>query len=230
MELNQRQKDILHLVIQKQRVSVEFLARHLFFSQMTIRRDLIKLENEGYLKRYHGGALALSLTEQYPIEQRMHINEQEKRDIAKCAEKHLRDHQTILLPGCSTNAYILPLLKNYKELHIITDSVQFLTALSEMKIRCTISGGEYYAADKILRGRFAENFFRSVNYDVAFFGCDGVAEDGTVSVIREDAAELIRIGFVNAAKQIFLADHSKLGVRCTYNVCRTSDADDVIMV
>ena len=230
MQLNQRQEDILHLVNQKQRVTVAFLAKHLFFSQMTIRRDLIKLENEGYLKRYHGGALALSLTEQYPIDQRMHINEQEKRNIAKRAEKHLSDRQTILLPGCSTNAYILPLLKNYKDLHIITDSVQFLTALSEMKIRCTVSGGEYYAADKILHGHVTLSFFRSMNYDLAFFSCDGVAEDGTVSVIREDAAEMIRIGFQNAAKRIFVADHSKLGIRSNYNVCKISDADEVIMI
>ncbi|MBE6929529.1 MAG: DeoR/GlpR transcriptional regulator [Ruminococcaceae bacterium] len=230
MGMNQRQKDILDWVNQKQRVSVTFLAQTLFFSEMTIRRDLIKLENEGYLKRYHGGAMALSLTELYPIEQRMFINEHEKRDIAKYAEKHLRDNQTIFLPGSSTCAYLLPFMKNYSGLHIITNSVQFLVTLSEMNIRCTISGGEYYAAEKVLVGHAANHFFRSMNYDIAFQGCDGITEDGQISVVREHAAELFRISFTNAEKHIIIADHSKYGVRCTYNVCRVDDADEVIMI
>ena len=230
MELNQRQKDIVAEINKMQRVSVASLANSLFFSEMTIRRDLLKLETEGYLKRYHGGAMALSLTEQYPIEQRMLINEQEKREMAKCAEKHLRDGQTVFLPGCSTCAYLLPFLKNYKNLHVVTNSVQFLTLLSEMKIRCTISGGEYYAADKILIGRVAERFFRSINYDVAFVSCDGISEEGDISVIREDSAELLQIGLQNADKLIVIADHTKLKQRCRYNSYNTKHADEVIIL
>lgn len=230
MELNQRQKDILHWVNEKQRVTVTFLAKTLFFSEMTIRRDLSKLEAAGHLKRYHGGAIALTPSEQYPLELRIHINEQEKRLVAKKAEKHLADRQTILLPGNSTSVYLLPLLKNYKDLHIVTDSVLFLTTLSEMNIKCTICGGEYYAADKILTGHAAESFFYSMNYDIAFLGCDGVEEDGTVSVLRKDSAALYRIGFRNAKKKIIIADHSKRGMRSVYNVCNTADADEVIVI
>lgn len=230
MKLNKRQTDILNLVNQKQRVTVGFLAKTLFFSEMTIRRDLTKMEREGYLKRYHGGALSMSQIGQYPIEQRMCINEKEKRDMAKCAEKYLCDNQTIFLPGCSTCAYLLPFLKNYKDLHIITNSVEFLTVLSEMGIRSTISGGEYYAPDKILIGGVAEKFLRSVNYDVAFLSCDGIDEDGTVSVEREDSAALVSISFENAKKRIIIADHSKLNIRCKYNICNTDEADDIIML
>lgn len=230
MQLNPRQKDIVNLVNLKQKVDVRFLAQTLFFSEMTIRRDLTKLESEGYLKRYHGGAIAMSETAQYPIEQRMFINEKEKRDMAKCAEKYLCDNQTILLPGCSTCAYLLPILKNFKNLHVITNSVQFLTVLSEMRIRCTLCGGEYYAADKILIGPSAENFLRNINYDIAFIGCDGIDENGTVSVHREDSAQLVDICFKNADKCILIADHSKLYHRCKYNVCNTSDANDIIML
>jgi len=230
MKLNKRQTDILNLVNQKQRVTVGFLAKALFFSEMTIRRDLTKMEHEGYLKRYHGGAVSMLQTGQYPIEQRMCINEKEKRNMAKCAEKYLCDNQTIFLPGCSTCAYLIPFLKNYKDLHIITNSVEFLTILSEMRIRCTICGGEYYATDKILVGREAENFLHSINYDIAFLSCDGIDADGTVSVEREDSAALVSISFENAKKRIIIADHSKLSTRYKYNVCNTADADDIIML
>ncbi len=230
MELNQRQKDILDFVYQKQSVTVSFLAKALFFSEMTIRRDLTKLENGGYLKRYHGGAIDLSQTGQYSIEQRMHINEAEKRGMAKRAEKYLEDNQTIFLPGCSSCAYLIPFLKKYNDLHIITNSIQFLTILSEMHIRCTVCGGEYFDADRILVGRYAESFFRTINYDIAFIGCDGIDENGMVSVMREDSAELIKIGFKNTKKRILIADHTKFNLRAKYNVCNIADADDVIVL
>lgn len=230
MNLNKRQRDILDLINQKQKVTVAFLAKTLYFSEMTIRRDLTKMEHEGYLKRCHGGAVSIVQTGQYPIEQRMCINEYEKRDMAKYAEKHLCDHQTIFLPGCSTCAYLLPFLKNYKDLHVVTNSVEFLLILSAMRIRCTICGGEYYAPDKILTGRAAENFLRCVNYDIAFLSCDGIDADGTVSVEREESAALVSISFENAKKRIIIADHSKLNIRCKYNVCNTVDADEIIML
>ena len=230
MELNKRQMDILGIVEEKKKVTVKLLSEVLFFSEMTIRRDLEKMEHEGYLKRYHGGALSMEATGQYPVEQRMHINEKEKREIAKYAEKHLRNGQTIFLPGCSTCAYLLPLLKNYNDLHIVTNSISFLTTLSEMKIRCTLCGGEYYAPDKILTGQIAHSILRSINYDVAFFSCDGIDDDGTVSVDREDSAELIKICLENAKKRIIISDHSKVGFRAKYNMCNTSHADDVIVL
>lgn len=230
MKLNQRQKDIISLVEENQQVTVKFLAKTLFFSEMTIRRDLAKLEHEGYLKRYHGGAVVMSHGEHYPIDQRMYLHEQEKRNMAKRAQEHLRDDQTIFLPGCSTCTYLLPFLRNYKGLHVLTNSVQYLTILSEMGIRCTICGGEYFAVDRLLLGRDSERFFRSTNYDIAFLSCDGIDEDGTVSILHEGIAEQIRIALVNAKKRILIADHSKLSNRCKHNICNTADVDDLIIL
>lgn len=229
MELNQRQRDILTRLDENKRVTVQELSKTLFFSEMTIRRDLSKLERGGYLKRYHGGALPIQ-SEQYPMEQRMYIYEQEKRELAKCAEKYLRDGQTVLLYGCSTNAYILPLLKKYSNLHVFTNSLNFLSTLSEMQIRSTICGGELYAPDKLLVGRASEAFFRSVNYEIAFLSCDGISEDGTISVLLEHSIELLKIACQNAKKRILIADHSKSGIRSTYNVLHADDVDDLIVL
>ena len=229
MELNQRQQDILTQLNENRRVTVRELAQNLFYSEMTIRRDLSKLEAGGYLRRYHGGALPAQ-SEQYPLEQRMYIYRQEKGEIAKFAEKHLRDGQTILLLGCSTCAYLLPLLKRYKGLHVFTNSLLFLSTLSEMQIRCTVCGGELYVPDKLLIGQTAEAFFRSVNYDIAFLGCDGIAEDGTISVLLEHSVELVKIACQNARKRIVIADHSKSGIRSTYNICKAEEIDELIVL
>ena len=69
-----------------------------------------------------------------------------------------------------------------------------------------------------------------MNYDLAFFTCDGIAEDGTVSFAREETVGLGDILLYNAQKTVLIADHSKLNQRYTYNICNTSDLDDVIVM
>ena len=80
MGLNERQRQILEWTEKKQRISVSLLAKKLYVSEMTVRRDLDKMEQEGFLRRYHGGAVANSEHMQDPIDLRMHVNEKEKRD------------------------------------------------------------------------------------------------------------------------------------------------------
>ena len=229
MELNGRQREILAITNEKQKVTVKHLADTLFFSEMTIRRDLIKMEQGGYLKRYHGGALSIVSIEYRSIGQRMCMNEKEKREMARCAERHLKDRQTVLLPGCSTCAYLIPHLKSYNDLHVVTNSTAFLEMLSEMGIKCTICGGEYYAPDKTVVGPKAYEMLLSINYDVAFFSCDGIDDDGTVSVKNEASVDLLKVCFKNAKKRILIADHSKLHQRKKYNCGNTHDADEFIM-
>ena len=160
----------------------------------------------------------------------IYMNEQEKRELTRRAARYLHDDQTILLMGNSSCAYLLPFLKDHRNLHVITDSLQFLTTLSDMRIHCTICAGEYYAADKILIGHASENFIREFNYDIAFMGCDGIDDDGTISVLREHSAQLCRIALSNAKKCVILADHSKLHSRSRYNICNVHNNDKIVLL
>ena len=230
MGLNERQKQILELTEKKQRATVAYLSKKLYVSEMTVRRDLAKMEREGYLKRFHGGAMANSDYIDYSIDSRMHLFEKEKKDIAKKAEAHIHDGQTIFLPASSTCAFLIPCLKNYKDLLVITNSLQFLVLLSKMRIRCILTGGEYLESSKQLIGRSAEATLRSFNTDIAFLSCSGISEEGYVTVADENAATLVRIGFENATKRIILADRSKLNCKYTYNICKLDEADEIIIV
>lgn len=230
MKLNERQRQIVEITEKEKRSKVGDLAKTLYVSEMTIRRDLSLLEREGLLRRCHGGAIAHTDSMQYPIALRMHVNEKEKRDLAKQAERYIQNGQTIFLPGSSTCAFLLPCLKHYEELRVITNSLPFTTLLTRMGIRCILSGGEYSESDKILVGRDAERFLRSVNPDIAFLACDGISQDGMVTVKDERTAEIVRIGFEQSKQRIILSDASKLGAKYTYNICKTDEADALIIL
>lgn len=230
MELNERQKQILDITEKMGRVTVNYLSKNLYVTEMTIRRDLKVMDREGLLKRYHGGALAIQDSAEYPIELRMHIHEKEKRDLAINADKYISDGQTIFLCSSSTCAYIIPYLKNYKDIAVVTNSVQFLPALAKLHVRCFLAGGEYWESEHCLVGRNTENYLRGINTDIAFLSCDGISADGMVTVSDAATAEIMKIAFQNAARKIILADHSKLGAKYTYNICAKDEADEIIII
>ena len=70
MEYKDRKKDILDILYANGRVSVSKLAKTLFVSEMTIRRDLSEMEKDGVLKRYRGGAVLTAVSSEMSISQR----------------------------------------------------------------------------------------------------------------------------------------------------------------
>ncbi len=228
MRLNDRQKAILETIESRQKVSVAVLSKQLFVSDMTIRRDLQKLEKEGLIKRYHGGALALKGYIDYPFEMRMYMNEKEKKSMASEAEQYVEDGQTVFLQSSSTCAYIVPVLKARKNITVVTNSVQIMLMLANLQIPCMLSGGEYYKEERCLVGRIAENFFREIYTDVAFFSCSGISEEGMITEIDAETAEITRIAFRNARQKILLADNSKAKKLYTHHICHIDEFDRVI--
>ena len=67
MELNERQKEIFNLICENKKMSVSKLAKMLYVTEMTIRRDLTELSQKGYVKRYRGGAICLPENESFPV-------------------------------------------------------------------------------------------------------------------------------------------------------------------
>ena len=158
MELDQRKKDILDLLYQKGKVTVAELAATFFVSEMTVRRDLTEMEKGGYLRRYRGGAVLRVSTRQMPLEQRVYFDEEEKKELCRRAVGHLRDHMTVFLDSSSTCLYLIPLLQNYKDIRIVTNSVQALLDASALHIPCLLIGGEYYEQDMCLVGSMTEQY------------------------------------------------------------------------
>ena len=230
MKLNSRQKKILDILTEKQRATVNYLSEALYYSKMTIRRDLEEMEKSGLLVRYHGGAMLTMDYLDYPIDMRMQIEKKEKQNVAALAEKHIKDGQVIFLPGSSTCSFLLPCLKKHENIHVITNSVGFMLYLSKVGIKCTLTGGEYSASQGVVKGRGCERFLRYVNSDIAFVTVDGISHDGVISVKDEENVELVRIGLENASKKILIAVSSKQGLKYTYNVGRTEDFDDIIII
>lgn len=224
-----RKKDILDLLYEKGRISVAELAQTLFVSEMTIRRDLSEMEKQGVLKRYRGGAVLTAVNSDMPISQRFFVEEREKISLSKKAISFLEDGMTVYIDSSSTCQYIIPYISRFKNITLITNSVNALLIASKTRIPSILIGGNYYDQDMCFVGPIAEQYAKDFQVDVAFFSSLGLSEDGTISDSDIAQTTIRKIMMKHSKKNIFLFEKSKLGKKYFYILCRTEDADEVLI-
>lgn len=230
MELRGRKKDIFDILCEEGRVSVAKLAEVLYVSEMTIRRDLREMEDEGILKRYRGGAVLITSHNEMPIAQRFFVDEREKKLLSNQAAKFLDNNLTVYIDSSSTCLYIIPHMSKFKNITVITNSVNALLSASKLKIDCIMIGGRYYPQDMCFVGSLAERYAEQFNVDVAFFSSQGISEDGIISDCDIRQTMIRKVIMENSGKNIFLFEKSRVNQKYLYTVCRKDDVDEVIVL
>ena len=228
--MEERQKDILKTLYEKGQVSVAELAKTLFVSEMTIRRDLAEMEKGGYLRRYRGGAVLRQSDGEMPVSERYFMNREEKQQLAQKAAEFLLDGVTVFLDSSSTCSYLLPYLTRHKGITLVTNSVKTLLSAAEHHIPAILIGGEYYEQDMCLVGSLAEENVRALNVDLAFFTTAAYDEEnGIISDFDLRQTAIRKLVLKNASKSIFLFESYKLGKRMLHTLCHKEDATAVLL-
>ena len=144
--------------------------------------------------------------------------------------RFLHDGQTVFLDSSSTCAYILPLLTEFSDMTLVTNSVYCALCAGQYHIACILAGGEYYERDMCTVGSEAEDFLRRINPSIAFFSTQGISDDGIIS--DSDAAQtaIRRVVLQNSARNIFLFDDEKMHKLYRYTVCRAGEVDEIIRI
>jgi DeoR/GlpR family transcriptional regulator of sugar metabolism len=230
IRLKGRKKDIFDILCDRKRVSVKELSKALFVTEMTIRRDLAEMESQGLLKRYHGGAIACEDSSELPISQRMFLEEDEKRILGKLASKHLSNNMNVYIDSSSTCQFIIPHLKKFSGIKIITNSAKAVSYASTLHIPCFLIGGEYFPQGMCFVGSCAEQNAENINVDIAFFSALGMSHDGIISDSEIYQTTIRKIIMKNAKKTVFVFEKSKLGNKFLHTLCHKDDADDIIMI
>lgn len=230
MVLNDRQSEILGYLKENGRASVRKLAQTFFASEMTIRRDLKEMEADGYIKRYCGGAIYCENESFLPADIRRLLHSKEKSEIARRAEKYLTDDATIFIDSSSTCLYVIPLLAGYKNVSVVTNSVQCVLIAAQYRIPCTLAGGRYYEHDMCTVGSATESFLRDLNVDLCFFSSLGLSDDGVITDNNAEQTAVRKAVMANAARVVILISGDKRHRKHLFTLCRAEDVAEVICV
>ncbi len=227
----EREKIILEKIIKDKRVYVKSLAREIYASEPSIRRDLQNLEKQGFLKRVHGGAIleeSSTSALKIPFVIRELEQSDEKLKMAKKAAELVRDGYTVMLDGSSSAYNIIPFLSEKSNITIITNGIKALQRAGEYNINAFSTGGYLLPSCQTLVGEAAHRMISSFNADILFFSCRGLTEEGLLTdfSIEEDAA---RQHMMKRSKtKVLLCSSNKLGKKYMHTICTKDDIEYIV--
>lgn len=225
---DQRYHLILSRLRERERVEATELAAELGVTGETLRRDLIRLERLGRLRRVHGGAvLPESLSFEPAVATRTEYAG-EKTRIARAALAHLPDGGSVLLDSGSTTMRLAELFPEDRELTVFTNSLPIaLELLTRPRLSVYTFGGRLRTNTLAEVGEWALRALREINVDVAFLGANAIGDRGLTTPDPSEAA--VKHAMLEAGrKRILLCDHSKFGRVSTAQSAEIGELDLVI--
>jgi DeoR/GlpR family transcriptional regulator of sugar metabolism len=209
----ERQSRIVQLISERQTLSVAELATMFDVSDMTIRRDLVRLEERGILQRTHGGASILKRpTGDHPYYARVSEQVQEKAAIARLAAARVQAGETIVLDAGTTIARLASLLVEKRDLTVITNSLHVVSELQHAPgINLIVTGGTLWEPTMSLVGPVAISTLHRFAADTAFLATPALSLEAGITNSNLYEAEVKATMIEIARETVLLADHTKFG-------------------
>ena len=196
----------------EKKVTVSDLSKLYKVTEETIRRDLDKLEAEGFLTRSFGGAVLNNSSQKENVQfyKRASINREEKKKIAVLAYDILSTKRAIATDASTTVMEAAKLMKDH-EMIILSASTEIFTQLSDTNGRIISTGGTFNYKTLSLQGSVAKNTVKRYHVDLALISCKGLSIEKGVLDSNESEAEIKKAMLAQAQEVALLADYSKFG-------------------
>ena len=206
-----RHEKIMEVLLTNKEVSVTELSDTLNVTGKTIREDLTRLEEQGLIRRIHGGAV-LAQSDQFgilPSKEPISRHLEMKKSIAAAALTRIHPSDIIALDGGSTTLEIARLLPNH-QLTVITNDVYIISELSKKdKINLVVPGG--YRVRNSLTGPEAVAYVKELNIQKAFISATGIHLEHGLSIYTGELIAFKRALIDTAREIIAVIDHHKFG-------------------
>jgi DeoR family fructose operon transcriptional repressor len=210
----ERLNKIKEMLFRAKRVDVFELSELFSVTEVTIRRDLDKLEQMGFLVKIYGGAvLNEDLVQQPSVNESEDKTIEEKRMIGKIAAQMIENGDAIYLSPGTTSLEIARNIKD-KKVTVVTNDLSIAYNLKEsVNIKTIITGGDLIHSTTILVGGFALQALNGININKAFIGVKGLHFDSGYTVDSYEEVMVIQGVKRISNEVIVVADYAKFN--CT---------------
>ena len=99
---------LLKIIEENGYATVKYIAKAVYASESTVRRQLAELEHMGLVVRSYGGAELKKDSINTPIEMRLQKNHRQKDAIAKKAAELIKENSTVFIDASSTSLHMAP--------------------------------------------------------------------------------------------------------------------------
>lgn len=225
---DERRQQVAEFLARRGFADLSVLVSELGVSESTIRRDLSQLEDEGIVRRTHGGAVFVSdrfSALNYSAREGTQVDQ--KQAIGRAAAERVEDGETILIDGGTTTFQVARQLMS-RTLQVVTNSLPIANLLSSAAtIELIFVGGYIYPRTGVALGPIARQALASLHFSKVFMGAAGITEEGlyNANVLLVEAQEQM---MASADEVIVVADHTKFGRRSLARLCGWDRIDRVV--
>ena len=215
MNQDERRKYILDQLKIKSSISVSELSEAFSLSEVSVRKLLANMEQEGVLKRTWGGAVSRygSLREFSHQENEVRHRE-EKKAIAAAAYDCIQDGEAVFLDSGTTTFELARMIVEGPKRNIMPCTNNIFVAMELAKaadIHSIIIGGELRTNIYSCVGYLAEQVLGNLFFDKGFISANHFTVERGFSTPTLGEAELKRKILTISKEKIMLLDYTKFG-------------------
>lgn len=206
----ERQNKIKKILLKEKRVDVFELSELFSVTEVTIRRDFDKLEQEGFLIKTYGGALLNDgVMQGTAIVENVDATIEEKRMIGKIAAQMIENGEAIFLSPGTTCLEIARNIKN-KKITVVTNDLLIGYELRDcIGIKVIVTGGDLIQSTSTLAGGFTLQALNGININKAFIGVKGVNFESGYTVGSHEEVMVIQGVKKISSEMIIAVDYTK---------------------
>ncbi|CAI2935117.1 DeoR/GlpR family DNA-binding transcription regulator [Aminobacter niigataensis] len=211
---SRRQAQLLSYLEKNHYVSIEEITTLYGVTTQTARRDIMALEQDGKVRRLHGGATISTPVEPSVLRQRRVDNAAQKEKIGRLAAELIPDGAAVFIDTGTTCEAVARALIGRRDLRVVTYSLRVATTLSEStNFAIAVPGGFVRQVDGGVFREETSDYIRRFKFDVAVISVSGVDHDGDIG--DDDHAEVAAVSAAmgQAGRTIMAVDSSKFGRR-----------------
>ena len=213
MLAHQRRQKIFDLLKEDGSAKVIRLAKIFKVTEVTIRQDLEKLEQEGLIVKEHGGAYLKNMKDNVRSFVLLNTDNMDKKTaIGRKAASLIENGDTIILDSGSTTTEIAKQILGKKGLTVITNALNIALLLgADPGIEVMVTGGEFKPPTLSLTGQKAADFLENIHVDKLFLATAGISlRSGLTYPSISDIT--VKKTMIEAADVTYLvADSTKIG-------------------
>ena len=223
-----RHEQIIKIMEKQHTVSVRYLAQALDCTEMTIRRNLDQLQEQGIVKREHGYAYLLSSHISSDFDQLHGEHMAEKKALARAALELIRPGMSICLDSGTTIQQLVEIIPDDFPLSVITSSLTAAMTISNKKsIQILMPGGFLHHRNRSLLIDDAQELQRYQS-DISFLACQSFQIPGGTFEYSQTLTNTKRALVSVARKNVLMLDYTKWNVSSIFNCIPLEQIDTII--
>lgn len=220
-KINKRLNKIIQIIQENNGASVKDLAFTLEVSEMTIRRDLKKLNEKNIVKNYYGSAIYNSEntnpllskstnSSEYNIFINSSKNETAKDKIGKMAATMINDGDVVFIDNGTTTEKLCKYVDEQSSFNaIILSSNNLNHLITKKNVQITLAGGNFHRDTGTFISSEGELLLKGVRASKVFLSAAGIHDKLGITCEYNYEVEAKKIIIENAVEKILLIDSSK---------------------